>query len=806
MKQLVVVIGLAVLMVAGYQPPHTLEFQTMQGNGVVLEANVPPDLLTRTRTRAFIDSIRNVKTNNASSLDRIYFRIGALIQIDPDLSNLTQAMKDYLISQVLSFENTNGGFGDWRYDRSSVSATFKAVEILNWLGYTGLNTTKVKSYLDRLFVSFSGKFKTYLSDTDGDIYATSLAVLTYNRLGEPIFASSQVNDSLVNAQNLDPVNVPNIEIGGFGLQTNSLKGIYWTSSVVHSAYAIEAILSYGGTVANSSAAISFLQGMQLSTGGFADNPNLPNASMSYTERALTALNLLGSSPADAVKVESFIHSLQTAEGGYKLKPTSVDASLKGTYYALKALSAINKQPNNVTGILDYLMNLPFMQDGFGGNPEDDPSLRETFDAVLAYKLMGITMADPNGLLAYVETYRNPDNGFGLTQSYAESTFRAVSIYHELGIEIPNKAGVISFLQSLQQADGGFTKSPTATQTYVISTYRAVIALDLLGAAPLDTTGAINFLKSTQQPDGGFGGFVGDTSDVSSTYRAIRALTTLGDLSFNITGAINFLKSSQVADGGFKRSVNDIVLPNNVSHAVYTYAAVRALHILNSTPSNITGVYNHIVDLRNNDGGYGKHADFTSDIAYTFTSLYVLSLLPKVSNLAVEIPTGLEQPREQYDNFTIQFLGGIPLMNYSVMVDNSSQILVSGSLTSPGSIFVDTTTWSIGTHVLRVEYIDQTKAMVNQTFSVLISGEIVTSQPTNTTQSTNSSSTNTTQPTNTMSTNSSQSSPTEDSNTATQSTPTQPIQTGNNQQLIFVMVVAGLVGVTLITLLILKIRR
>ncbi len=97
-------------------------------------------------------------------------------------------------------------------------------------------------------------------------------------------------------------------------------------------------------------------------------------------------------------------------------------------------------------------------------------------------------------------------------------------------------------------------------------------------------------------------------------------------------------------------------------------------------------------------------------------------------------------------------------------------------------------------------------MVNQTFSVLISGEIVTSQPTNTTQSTNSSSTNTTQPTNTMSTNSSQSSPTEDSNTATQSTPTQPIQTGNNQQLIFVMVVAGLVGVTLITLLILKIRR
>ncbi|RMG23196.1 MAG: hypothetical protein D6732_24965, partial [Methanobacteriota archaeon] len=741
--------GLAILLVAGQQPANLPEFQTMQANSLVLDANVPPDLVTRSRTKSFIDSIRNIKENNASSLDRIFYRVGALIQIDPDLSNLTQSMKDYLISQVLSFENTNGGFGDWKRDRSSVSATFKAVQVLNWLGYANLNTTKVKGFLDRLFVAFSGKFKTYLSDTDGDIYATSLAVLTYNLLGEPIFSSTQINDSLVYAQNLNPASVPNVEIGGYGLQTNSLKGIYWTSTVVHSAYAIEAIFSYGGSLANTSAAITFLQGMQLSTGGFADSPYLANASVAYTERALTALNLLGSGPVDPVKVENFIHSLQTADGGYRLKPTSVDSSLKGTYYALKSLSVLNKQSNNITGVLDFLMNLPFMQDGFGANPEDEPSLRETFDAVMAYGIMGQTMPDPTGLLAYVERYRNQDNGFGLTQSYAESTFRAVSIYHELGVEIPNKAGVISFLQSLQQADGGFAKSPTATQSYVISTYRSIAALDLLGAAPLNRTAAIDFLKSTQQADGGFGGFVGDISDVSSTYRAVRALNILGDMTFNVAKAVEFLKSSQVADGGFKRSVNDVVLPNNVSHAVYTYAAVRALDILNATPSNITGVYNHIRDLRNNDGGYGKHADFTSDIAYTFTSLYVLSILPKISNLAVELPVGLDQKREQYDNFTIQFLGGIPLMNYSIEIDNSSQLLASGSLTAPASVIVDTTALSVGMHVLRVEYIDQTKAMVNQTFSLLISNEIVTSQPTDTGQPTNTSQpTDTAQPTNT----------------------------------------------------------
>lgn len=797
MKPLFLVLGLTLILVAGHQTPTVPLNHLDQVGGEILTTNIPPDLLTRTRTKNFIDSIRNVKENNATSLDRIYFRVGALLQIDPDLSNLTQAMKDYLVSQILKFENSNGGFGDWINDRSSVSATFKAVQVLNWLGYSGLNTTKVQLYLDSLFVNFSGKFKTYLSDTDGDNYATSLAVLTYNLLGRPISNLSQVNASLVFAQNLDSMKVPSVEIGGFGLQTNSLKGIYWTSTVVHSAYVIESILSYGGSVVNVSAAIGFLQSMQLSTGGFADSPYLPSESITYTERALSALNLLGAAPVDSVKLENFILSLQHTDGGFKLKSSSVDSSLRGTFYALRALSILNKQPSNITGVLNFLMDLPFMQDGFGANPEDLPSLRETFDAVAAYTLMGQQIDNPSGILNYVASYRNVDNGYGLTQSYVESTFRAVSIYHDLGVEIANKAGVIGFLQSLQQTDGGFVKSPSDTVSYVISTYRAIIALDMLGSAPVDTTGAIAYLKSTQNADGGFGGFAGDTSDVSSTYRAIRALTTLGDQTFNKEGAIQFLKSSQVADGGFKRSVNDVTLPNNVSHAVYTYAAVRALHLLNETPTNVTGVYDFIVSLRNNDGGYGKHSDFTSDIAYTFTSLYLLSLLPSISNLSILLPSNLDQVRTHYDNFTIQFQGGIPLMNYSVKYDNTSEVLASGSLSAPASVVVNTSSFSIGLHTLRVEYLDRTKAMINQTFSVLISSEF-SSQPTNTTTS---------QP---LPTNTSTSEPKPTNTTATPTsnltTTPNPVTTGVNQQLILVIIVAGSIGVTVFTLIILRIRR
>ncbi len=805
------------------------EKKLFASNDLTIYPNVPPDLLDRARTANFIRESRYSLSKNATSIDKIFYRIGALRLLDPDLSNLTQSQKDYLISQILSFQNTNFGFGDWYKDRSSVTGTYKAVQSLIWLGYNGLNTANVKQYLDALLVPLTNSFKTYLSDSDGDLYATSIAVLTYSLLNEPVPSSTNVADTLLNGQNLDPSFVPPQEIGGFGLQTNSKKSIYWTSSVVLTSYALEALNKLGMNANDTNSAISFIKNLQLSNGGFVDVTTQTSSSASYSARAIVGLNLLGSSPVDTAKAASYLKGLQSSNGGYRLKDTSVAPSLKGTYFSLLGLSSLNVVPANITETVNYLVNLPDMVDGYGANPESEPNLRTTFDGVYSLVLMNRTITNKQRLLNYVESYRNNDNGFGLTGSYVESTFRAVTIYSLLNMSMPSASGVISFLQSLQQPDGGFSKTPGNTTSFVISTYRAIVALKLLGATPTNVNGAISYLKSTQNTDGGFGGYVGDISDVSSTYRAVRALSLLNDTSFDVTAAVSFLKNSQNPDGGFKRSSYDNALPNNVSHAIFTYSAVRALIILRSLPNNISGVYYYLKSLRNNDGGYGKHPDFTSDLAYTFSSLYVLSLLPEITGFKAVLPGNLDSLRSQYDNFSVTISSELYPMNYSISIANSSSVINSATINNAsGTFVVDTSSFTNGMHVMRLTVVDGSFGMINQTFKILISNVIVTSSTSN---SNTTSSTGTTSTTNSSSITTNSSTTTTNSSTvnitsnstssssiistnenSTQSSTTissqpPPLETGgNNTQSLIIFVAVGGIALAVIVIIIFRLKK
>lgn len=662
-------------------------------------------------TSAFIDSTRDVPENNASSIEQIYYQLATIRILDPSLTSLPSTVSDFWISQVLSFQRTSGGFGDWLGDRSSVSATQRALQILDWLGYVGLNVTLVGEYLDRLQNSLTDGYNSYLLDTDSDVHSTYHAIKSYQLIGSSPSNVTAVSDFLKRAQNPD---------GGFGLQTNNKKGIYWTSKITVTQDAIEGLAILAKEADNPQAALSFVQGLQLiSSGGYVNDVSVIATSASYTSSALDTIYALAGTPINITSAAEYLHSLETVDGGFRLKPTSTVRSLMGTYYAVYGLSLLGHVPAYSSTTLNYVLN-PSSRDGYGGTPGEVPSLRETFDAVYAQMLMGNYPSDVQGITDYIESYRNPDGGFGLTGSFTESTLRVAETYNLLGIPFPNPSETISFLKGLQLPNGGFVKFPGDTTAYIVSTYRAIRALEILGSHPDDVSGAISFIQGIQNGDGGFGGFLGDTSDVTSTYRAIRALNILGSSATSESAVGDFLTGSQNPDGGFRRGLLDTALPKNISNTIFTYSAIRALSILDLVPNDVAGVYSFVTSVQNFDGGYAEHPAFTSNIAYTFVSLYILRNFHYTSDFRISIPDDLDTIRFDYDSAIITINGLMGNLEYSITNTNSLMIMNAGVLISEGNVAVDTSSLSDGTYTLEIFARDPTGAEVLTEVTLLIS--------------------------------------------------------------------------------------
>ncbi|MFW9788194.1 MAG: prenyltransferase/squalene oxidase repeat-containing protein [Candidatus Thorarchaeota archaeon] len=662
------------------------------------------------KTLSFVNKTRNIAGNTAVSIEQIYYRVGTLKILDPTLISLSPSDISFLTSQVLSFQRTSGGFGNWEDDRSSISPTHMALQVLDWLGYSGLNETAVENYLDRLQNSLTDGFNSHLLDADSDVHSTYHAISSYQLIGSTPNNSTAVIAYLRRAQNPD---------GGFGLQTNSEKGIFWTSRATVSQDAILGLGVYGVNATDPSAALDFLRGLQLvSSGGFVNQVDIISTSASYTAAALEAIDFLGGVPENISSVSDYLYSLEGIDGGFRLSPSSTESSLMGTYYAVHALSILGESPSSISATIEYMSNPP-TSDGFGGTPGDSPTLRETFDAVSTYILMGEYPVNAQGIIDYVASYRNPDGGFGLTGSYAESTLRALETYDLLGVSYPNSSETITFLQNLQQPNGGFAKSSNDTVPYVVSTYRALRSLEILGSQPLNTNGAITYLQGLQNGDGGWGGFIGDSSDATSSYRAIRGLSILNSQPQNPSLAVTFLQSSQNLDGGFRRSQLDTVRPNNISNTIFTYSAVRALYLLDSYPLDMMSLFNFINSIRNLDGGYAEHPDFTSDVAYTFVSMHLLRYFHIYSDFTASYDDEIGFERTRYDTVTFTVTSRLGNIEYNITDTATTSVIISGVLDPAGEINLDISGLTNGTYILNVNLSDPTGAEIDFDVSVLI---------------------------------------------------------------------------------------
>ncbi len=592
--------------------------------GVAAQAapDLPPGgLLTPSLSRTFLAASQNSEENWLASLSDVYYLVGVL-STTGHMGDLSAGERAWLVDRVRSFQNDDGGFGDWARDRSTVGATLQALRTLESLGSGPLNVTGAETFLDRLQVSglLYGNygFRSSVKASDGDVSSTHDAVLSLGIIGAEMPNRTQLVAYLKDHQNLD---------GGFGYETNRMAGVFWDSTTVHTHRGVMALTALGEVPEFTDEAIAFLTGVQCPSGGFGNGP-VCDARVAYTYNAVLALGALGVTVPNSADVVAFIKGNQLQDGGFLEHDLDTKEGIHTTYFAVRALEELGASYDHdlVASFARSFLEAR-LDGGFGNYPGLGSTTMFTFEAVSALNLIGTTGTNVSAHVAFLEGLANPDGGFGEDGvSDVETTFRTVLALQVSGEPVEDPDAVISFVRACQNDDGGFgfSKGYVSRTSY---TYRALRALEILGSTPLDRAGALAYMRGVQNEDGGFGNAFGaPESEMASTYRAIRSLAILDGSPVDVDGAEAFILGSLNDDGGFRRSPTDLVYPGNLSTVPATYHAVVGLHFLGRGLADGLATYAYLDSLRNGDLGFGEREFQPSSVSDTFGALWALHWL------------------------------------------------------------------------------------------------------------------------------------------------------------------------------------
>jgi len=561
----------------------------------------------------FIQNGQEIDLNRFKDLSEIHHIVG-IHRETAGVAEMNSSLRGTLIARLQSYQNADGGFGDWDGDRSKAGSTRMAVETLLMLGASPLNISGVERFIGRLQVSGltygDHGFRSSIKESDADISTTWEAVRALSLLGLAVPNATGVEQYVHDHRNED---------GGYGYQTNRHAGVYWPSTTLHTERALLTLQLLDAAPEEPLLTEDFLLSTQAAGGGFGNDASSP-AKVAYTLVAILAFEALGLEVPRSADVRTFLAGNQLASGGWVEYDLDVQAGLHSTHYALRALGLLG-DASGESGALTFLdTTMGEIRDGgFGNRPGMDSNVRVTFDAVTALNLIGRSPNNRTAAADFLLGARNADGGYGYGGSSVESTYRSIAGLARLGVDAPNASETIAFIRSAQNDDGGFGFSADRPSTGAY-TYRAVQALYLLGSSPVDVEGAVSHLQGLQNGDGGFGNRLGAASGLGSTYRASRALQTLGSTPLDADAALAFVAGCRNADGGYRLTPTSAVSPGNLSTAINTYNAIGALRHLPGSVGESDTTWSFLKSLRNPDLGFAKMPDFTSEVDDSFLAI------------------------------------------------------------------------------------------------------------------------------------------------------------------------------------------
>jgi prenyltransferase beta subunit len=279
------------------------------------------------------------------------------------------------------------------------------------------------------------------------------------------------------------------------------------------------------------------------------------------------------------------------------------------------------------------------------------------------------------IVNYWESLARPGGGYGWPDnpdSALSVTYAAIASYRLLGVEPPRKAELARFLregypmdpprrkdrplhrydyeqaQSLAWLGEPLDEFRTGAAEWVKPSYftnryefhenpllqqetGAILCRKLLGLPPTDAW--IQYIGSRRRPNGSFNhtpGNDGADGHVVNTLWGLLALQALGAPVDRKRETAAWIRSCQLPGGGFTWAPHPKIAGHD--HVAYTWAALMALPLVDSTAGDAEAARKYLLSLWNEDGGFGDRPGRMSNPLATHEALEALSALGPIARI------------------------------------------------------------------------------------------------------------------------------------------------------------------------------
>jgi hypothetical protein len=313
------------------------------------------------------------------------------------------------------------------------------------------------------------------------------------------------------------------------------------------------------------------------------------------------------------------------------------------------LSRSSDPPRPVRAALRYLESLARRDGGYAWEDQEDSHLTPTFAVIGCYRALRQTPPDLARIAKFVRTH-HPSRRKKLEQEHRVFEFQQIQSLVWLGADASEFRGpVLSWSKPLaylkQYEQHGY---PMFQSEMAAFNCRALLGLPLADLAPH----FIDYLDARRRANGSFNNTPasdGGDGHVLNTWWGLQALQALGRAEEKKDETVAWLRACQRPDGGFTYQPNPQF--GGATDAAYTWAAVRALRLLGTTPPNPKACAAFLHSLANADGGSSDRPGWLSNPMATFYVLDALNALgapaslparkSQIANRKSSLPAGLK---------------------------------------------------------------------------------------------------------------------------------------------------------------------
>ena len=358
--------------------------------------------------------------------------------------------------------------------------------------------------------------------------------------------------------------------------------------------------------------------------------------------------------------------------------TCVISILVSLYFTREAGSETMQVDSGTTE--DYLLSCQKENGAFGPFDQEYSDLAWNYPAVYALKLLDIDIPRSedclrNGLWA---SYRRPDaHPTDLYWDFYQKIELHLLLAKDLSqihknVNPSRKKGAVGIdidipleLIYLDRENKSYAPYKIGGFHDITSLWYMAGSLVHIGATFNNAVVAKKFIEKRRSANGAFVNAYGDhpqlndsDAHIISTYHALMTMDVLKIPIPNANKSAAWIKSCQTKAGGFRWSPGSQAASNE-EDVWYTWAAIRALHLLGHKPNDVEACVSWLNSLQNVDGGFGDRPGWKSRLYSTFYAVHALKVLTgnaknAISNKRINIKQPKAIPEGKFLIFQAQF--------------------------------------------------------------------------------------------------------------------------------------------------------